>query len=334
MYQYCIMFLEVSKFAAATGRNPFVPKEQVMLLVKLREDPIAITRLLYDQGYIEFDSDSMDDDSDDDSDEDSDDEDISEVWTLADTLADNVKTTEQCQEAIALLNDLIDKETLNKKDAKEEKNDVRNLIYTSMGINCENDAIEELKGKATGILPGNKRMYYKKIGENWTVGGKFDAITDDTILEIKTRTSRKTIRKNKYDLIQLLGYMFVTDKKKGKIIQKYNSNIYDSSTNNRKEWGLIHFNSEQWDKFLNCELIPFFEECENSDPPISILPKPFARMIDVDEDYEFESLQNPGHWADNLIKLLSFPYEQQSTSQYQHSTEESRHPEPPQHLHP
>jgi len=53
---------------------------------------------------------------------------------------------------------------------------------------------------------GNKKMYYHSIGGH-CIGGLHDATDSDIVIEIKTRMKKDNVRKNEYDLYQLIGYL-------------------------------------------------------------------------------------------------------------------------------
>jgi len=78
--------------------------------------------------------------------------------------------------------------------------------------------------------------------------------------------SEKNVRKNEYDLYQLFGYLLAMSKTKGKIVQYFNKNIFDSDVETNYEYGIIDINEEIWgSKFKNFlrELNCFF--CELSE---------------------------------------------------------------------
>ena len=65
-------------------------------------------------------------------------------------------------------------------------------------------------------------MYYYNITEDACIGGKNDASISDVLIEIKTRTRKQNIRRNEYDLYQLICYLMATGIEKGKVVQMYN----------------------------------------------------------------------------------------------------------------
>ena len=149
-------------------------------------------------------------------------------------------------------------------------------------------------------------MYYLNITDNACIGGKNDAAIGDTLLEIKTRTRRQNVRRNEYDLYQLICYLLATGTHQGKIVQMYNKQKFDSDIANEEEYGLINVNKEPWSELvteIKNGLLEYFVELEeliktsNFMYLTSVIPKrirPIAKYIiesvkveDEDEDKEF-----------------------------------------------
>lgn len=107
-------------------------------------------------------------------------------------------------------------------------------INKKYGILKENGVIDNLKFEKS-----NNKMYYYSITPNIVIGGKNDSLDGETVIEIKNRTKRQNIKKNKSDLYQLLGYMLAMRKNKGKIIQSYDGDIYSSDIETPNEYGLV-----------------------------------------------------------------------------------------------
>ena len=109
-------------------------------------------------------------------------------------------------------------------------------------------------------------MYYYEIAEDACIGGKNDATLGDILLEIKTRTKKANVRRNDYDLYQLIGYLLAIGLQKGKLVQVYNKEKFDSDTPNEKEYGIINITEECW-KELSIEIITglkyYFDELRN-----------------------------------------------------------------------
>jgi hypothetical protein len=109
---------------------------------------------------------------------------------------------------------------------------------------------------------GNNKMYYYSEND-WTIRGLHDAMIGNIVIEIKTRMKPQNVRKNEYDLYQLFGYLLAMSKTVGKIVQKYNSHIYDSDVETNLEYGIIDITINPWkDKFetFRKELNDFFIE--------------------------------------------------------------------------
>ena len=77
---------------------------------------------------------------------------------------------------------------------------------------------------------------------------KNDAIQNDVLIEIKTRTRQQNVRKNEYDLYQLICYLMATGLTKGKIVQVFNKIKYDSDVETDNEYGIIDLNEDKWIK--------------------------------------------------------------------------------------
>ena len=113
---------------------------------------------------------------------------------------------------------------------------------------------------------GNNKMYYYYSDNGWYIKGLHDATDNDVVIEIKTRMRLQNVRKNDYDLYQLFGYLLAMNKTKGKIVQKYNDNIYDSEIETNNEYGLIDILDDHWKEKFNSfkkELNNFFLEINN-----------------------------------------------------------------------
>jgi hypothetical protein len=83
------------------------------------------------------------------------------------------------------------------------------------------------------------------------------------ILEIKTRTRIHNVRRNEYDLVQLICYLLATGKKKGKIVQIFNQMKFDADEASEREFGIINIEEEEY-KNLAEEIVKklklYFEE--------------------------------------------------------------------------
>ena len=206
------------------------------------------------------------------------------------------------------LNKACDKDSLSKTQRSCVQEKMNNILKTTCGINSEQKILNDTEKKNNKkISYRNDKMYYKTIYMDdyhiIKIGGRVDGITDDEmIIEAKNRTKESTVRRNEYDLYQLMGYIYLTDKTRGKLVQKFNDKIWDSDEPNSKEWGIVTLD-ERWTEFYENKLLTFFEELKK---PISVprnIVKPFLR-IDKEEHY-FPSVDNNEIERD-IIRILYF----------------------------
>lgn len=232
------MYLEVSNIAAAIGKNPYEPIELICLTVWARENPKTLLKYLINNKLI---------------------------------INHNLKEDEVDEEmSIAYNNilDKIDKESFSTLNFDETKDDVINE-YKKIRPNFKPDEIDRLETsvkaqiiKENGNIQeeniinnkkykkGNNQMWYYKILDD-VIGGKHDANDSNLVIEIKSRITFKNVRKNEYDLCQLIGYLLCMEKDKGKIVQNFNKHIFDSDFETDKEYGIIDINNDKWNKYKN-----------------------------------------------------------------------------------
>ena len=84
----------------------------------------------------------------------------------------------------------------------------------------------------------------------------------EILLEIKTRTKKLNVRRNEYDLYQLICYLLATENTKGKIVQLFNKEKFDSDIASENEYGIIDITQEPW-KDLCVEIIQGLKEYFN-----------------------------------------------------------------------
>tara|TARA_B100000035_G_C21031820_1_gene568902 strand:- start:1434 stop:2177 length:744 start_codon:yes stop_codon:yes gene_type:complete len=146
---------------------------------------------------------------------------------------------------------------IKEEDLKHASEFLENSMKKDCGINNENKVISKMRYKK-----GNNRMYFYSEND-WTIKGLHDATSEDIVIEIKTRMKPQNVRKNEYDLYQLFGYLLAMSKTKGKIVQKYNCDIYDSDIETENEFGIIDITEPVWIKrfeIFKTELNNFFVE--------------------------------------------------------------------------
>ena len=207
------------------------------------------------------------------------------------------------------------KDKLNTETIKTLQKNIVSKVNKSCGINTEKDILDKTEKKSgIKISARNQKMFYKNIFEDdnfiYRIGGKVDGISKDMIVEAKCRTKESNVRKNPYDLFQLMGYIFVTGKSKGKLVQKFRDRIWDSEIETENEWGIIILD-ERWENFLNLHLFTFFEELQSIPKDFGALNKPF---LTVGNNTDLFPAADNGNLEDDIIKLLysyvSFPQQQ------------------------
>jgi len=135
---------------------------------------------------------------------------------------------------------------------------MRNSMKKDCGTNNEKNVIIQKK-----YTSGNNKLLSYKSKDGWELRGFHDATQGDILIEVKTRMSQKNVRKNEYDLYQLFGYLLATGNKKGKIVQMFNKQIYDSDIPTDYEYGLIDLDIEYWSykfRIFELELEKFFSD--------------------------------------------------------------------------
>lgn len=272
-----MLYLEISNIAAAIKKNPYELYDKTLLHCWARNDKKNCLKFLIENGYIEQ----------------SDEKVINIDFDIPDNLeANNLKKYEE-----KIISDIEIKNKLNSSEKDEVKKIISDTLKKELGNQKEEFTINYNK-----LNKGNDKMYYFNISDNSMIGGKHDSIQiindEEIVVEIKSRTRKNTIRKNEYDLCQLIGYLLAMNKTKGKIIQNYLSEIYDSDNENSKEYGIIDINKEPYLTIKNniiSELNNFFEDIENiiktQNINLNSIKKPFAiikdnEIIEIDNKYK------------------------------------------------
>ena len=225
------MYLEISNIAAALGKNPYESRQKMLLTSWARHVPQkvfeylvqnkCITRLaqeeetfskMQEETYAEL------------LPKDFDNKDFSSIEQKVVEEYKKKRNNEQTEEEI-----------------KRLKKITHNSLKKDLGNVQEKNIIEEQK-----YNKGNNKMFYKSITEDFCIGGKHDASSDkdNLLIEIKTRTRKQNVRRNEYDLYQLVGYLLATSYKQGKIVQIYNKEKFDSDIATEKEFGIISIEEE------------------------------------------------------------------------------------------
>ena len=244
-----MIYLEVSNIAAVCGVNPYESREKILLINWARHCPDIVKKYLIDNNCI------------------------SEVQTQSNLeLQKNIYDQEKPDNFDIKDFEEIKHKTIKKyrtergnneteEEIKEFSKEIDDNLKKDLGNVKENKVIIE-----NNYSKGNEKMYYYNITNNFKIGGKYDAIIDDKIIEIKTRTAKRNVKKNLYDLYQLISYLIVCNKEKGKIVQYYNSIKYDSDIETDFEFGLININDPKIYEIVNNiknKLYLYFIEIDN-----------------------------------------------------------------------
>lgn len=122
-------------------------------------------------------------------------------------------------------------------DAKVEAA-VTAVVNKTRGVYLEDRAIKTFSRK--NVTAVNKDVTYERVvqlnGVSFFIKGKTDADTSDTIIEVKNR--RRRFFNPEYDKIQLFSYMYISNKKKGILLQRLNGENRETSFNYDEEYYL------------------------------------------------------------------------------------------------
>lgn len=284
------MYLEISNIAAACGKNPYEPREKMLLTSWARHCPEIVKEYLIENKCFE-------------------------------PLVGEEYSEIQKQVYKNVLPKEFDTKDFNniQKEVVQEYKKIRNNEQTDIEIQKLIEKTQDKLKKDNGTLQekniiikeeytkGNNKMYYYDIAPDFTIGGKHDALQNDLVLEIKTRVKKQNVRRNEYDLYQLIGYLMALQTSKGKIIQIYNKKKYDSDEANEIEFGLVNITEEPWSDLvfsIKGNLKKYFEELKilinNSNYiyldkviPKSIRPIGYLKEEDckiVDENIKYKNL--------------------------------------------
>ena len=225
------MYLEISNVAAALGKNPYESKEKTLLISWARYCPNVVRDYLIENKCIV----SLKEDED----------------TYSDLQIEtyNVVIPEQYDvNDFANIENKVVEEYKRKRNNEQTEKEIKQLKeYTQDLLKKNNGNIQE-----TNIInkeqytKGNDKMYYYEIFPGACIGGKNDASNNDILLEIKTRTRRPNVRRNEYDLYQLICYLLATGISKGKIVQLFNKEKFDSDISTEQEYGIVDITQEPW----------------------------------------------------------------------------------------
>ena len=228
------MYLEISNIAAALGKNPYESREKMLLTSWARHAPKTVITYLIENKCI---SKLMDSE-----------ETFSKLQeeTYKELLPKEFDNKDLSKIEEKVVNDYKRKRNNQQTESEVEKlrERTKNMLKKDLG-----NVHEDLLIKKEDYSKGNNRMFYYNITDDFCIGGKHDASSDsdsdNLLIEIKTRTRKQNVRRNDYDLYQLIGYLLATNFTKGKIVQIYNRQKYDSDVPSEIEYGIIDTANEE-----------------------------------------------------------------------------------------
>ena len=241
------MYLEISNVAAALGKNQYESKEKTLLISWARHCPDVVRNYLIENNCIvslkeneETFSDLQ-----------------TETYNLVIPKEYDVKDFNKIEKNVVQEYKRKRNNEQSEKEIKQLKEYTQDLLKKNNGNIQENNIIQKEQ-----YTRGNDRMYYYEILPNACIGGKNDASIGDVLLEIKTRTRIQNVRRNEYDLYQLICYLLATGISQGKIVQLFNKEKFDSDVATEQEYGLINITQDPW-KDLCTEIIEGLKEYFN-----------------------------------------------------------------------
>ena len=225
------MYLEISNVAAALGKNPYESKEKTLLVSWARHCPEIVRNYLIDNKCII----SLKENE--------------ESYSNLQIETYNVVIPKQydVNDFSKIENEVVEEykrkrnNEQSEKEIKQLKEYTQDLLKKNNGNIQENNLIQKEK-----YTKGNDKMYYYEIYPDACIGGKNDASIKDVLLEIKTRTRKQNVRRNEYDLYQLICYLLATGISSGKIVQLFNKEKFDSDIATEQEYGIINITQEPW----------------------------------------------------------------------------------------
>jgi len=171
---------------------------------------------------------------------------------VVEQVAAEVKTLCQNEEkpVESVVKEICAKARIEKKEVVEA---VESKITKDRGTQLEGKAVLDF-GKAKGIeieRPIAPELYYRDMeynGVQWSVCGKVDAETEDSVIEVKNRKNRFMCPE--YDYIQLQTYLFIRNKSKGVLLERLKGENKESC---------IDFDEELWEE-VTIDLAEFVTE--------------------------------------------------------------------------
>jgi len=277
--------LEISSVGSACGKNPYESRDKTIFTQLCKSDVNKYKSLLIEQGIlIKSEKDYKED----------------EFRNIYKKFKSDVKDPNDFR--------FIEKEVLQEFKTKEPEADTERLVgklrkdmQKDCGVNNEKSIISMKKYKR-----GNNKMWVYKHPNGWELKGLHDASDGEIVIEVKTRMKFNNVRKNKYDLYQLFGYLLAMGKTKGKIVQKYGNDIFDSDIETENEFGIIDITDTHKDKYeaFLMEIQEFFMEVQYYNNKIFDINKVFGNLKVPVAEYSEKGACNilPGY--EKIVKLL------------------------------
>ena len=232
------MYLEISNIAAVCNKNPYQSRELILLQCWARHCSKEVKEYLIENKCIRTENK----------------EGVNCSTIQKEVYDDIIKRVDKTKFDVKNFDDVTEKVVKkykierNNEQSEEEINKLitftKDNLAKDNGNFQENNLIEKEK-----YQKGNNKMYYLKIGMG-NIGGRYDASKEDEdlLIEIKTRTKKTNVKRNEYDLYQLIGYLITVGKPRGKIVQIFNKEKFDANEPNDKEYGIVELNYSQESK--------------------------------------------------------------------------------------
>lgn len=295
------MYLEISNVAAALGKNPYESREKMLLTSWARHCPQKVKDYLEENNCIVPLS----------SEEESFTEMQIETYNVVLPKQYDVNDFKNIEEKVVEEYKRKRNNEQTESELKQLKEYTKDLLKKNNGNLQEDNIIQKEQ-----YTKGNDKMYYLNITDKACIGGKNDATLGDTLLEIKTRTRKQNVRRNEYDLYQVICYLMATNLNKGKIIQMFNKEKYDSDVPTEQEYGIIDITLEPYSSLAQ-EIIEglnvYFKELEEIiktsnfmylSNVISKRIRPIAKYI-IEEDHDKITFCEENVKYKNLLRHLN-----------------------------
>jgi len=277
--------LEISSVGSACGKNPYEPRDKTIFTQLCKSDANKYRTLLIEQGIIvKGEKDYKEE----------------EFRNIYKKFKSDIKDPNDFS--------FIQKEVLREFKIKEPEVDTERLLEKlkkDMQKDCGTNNEQSIISKKNYIKGNNKTWIYKHPS-GWELKGLHDASDGEIVIEVKTRMKLNNVRKNKYDLYQLFGYLLAMGKSKGKIVQKYKNNIYDSDIETDNEFGLIDISNTHKDKYETflAEINEFFMEVQYYNDKIFDIHKVFVNLNVPIAEYSEKGASNILSGYEKIVKLL------------------------------